>query len=310
MATSKRSSANASESETKRAEVDECVAEYEVVLGGEMYVNADRLFKCAELKDYFKKHYKRSATEFIAKKDLQVVFVSKKNVEKGVLDEKEVYGSKSDVRLVKKDERIKCIIATAKESSYPIAPSVIKDKELTFFVDKAGTSYQVEIRGERTMNGIYFKAKDVGVVFENEWFVKTIQCPDTSYRESIDYVWFAMLKGEPRQSEAGTRRVQKEVFLTSKGLLKVCHASRALMCRQPYGEIYLIRLGDRLYKFGKSSNFKRRVKDHEAYFNGARYDDIEHVYSAKVDIDKLSAAETAVKKFLQASNCYRSARLK
>lgn len=116
-------------------------------------------------------------------------------------------------------------------------------------------------------------------------------------------------KNATEQREVGTRRVGKEIFLTCKGLLKACHVNKSITCRQPHGEIYLIHLGGQLYKFGKSSNIVQRVKNHEAYFGGAEYDDIKRLYSAKVDINKLSAAEAAVKKFFQSSNWYCSTRL-
>lgn len=75
------------------------------------------------------------------------------------------------------------LLKIAKESSYPLAPLVINDKDLAFFVDKYGVYYQVEMRGKSTMEGIYFKAKGVGLVFESEWFVNTILQGDTPLQE-------------------------------------------------------------------------------------------------------------------------------
>lgn len=92
-----------------------------------------------------------------------------------------------DVRLAKNDDRIKRIIDVAKKNSLPIAPPTITDVDLAFFVDKSGTRHQVEMRGERTMRGIYFKAKDLGRVIVSDRLVDTILDPRNSYRESIDW---------------------------------------------------------------------------------------------------------------------------
>ncbi|KAF1314281.1 hypothetical protein FI667_g16798, partial [Globisporangium splendens] len=262
MTTSKRSSANASESEAKRARL--AMDEYEVVLGDEIYVNVDQLFHYAELKDFFAKRYKRSAKSFIAEEDLHVVFVSKKSVENGELRVKTSYAPKSDVRLAKKDERVERLIVIAKENSYPLAPPVIADKDLTFFVDKAGASYQVEMRGERTMNGIYFKAKDVGVVFESRRLPEIIQRGDSTYRESIDFVWFALLKSKPtgsgikqradsdpsdqghlqksdtslQEHHSVQRASTKEIFLTFSGLMHALHNTRSPVAEEFRGWVY------------------------------------------------------------------------
>ncbi|KAG6957139.1 hypothetical protein JG688_00011080 [Phytophthora aleatoria] len=234
----KRSSVTASESETKRikiAETDDgtCVPTF---------------------KAYFAKRYKRSVKRFIGEENLQVVFVTKKNLEQGKLATKPTYGSKSDVRLMKKDASVVHLIKIAKESSYPLAPPVIEDKDLTFFVDKLGVRHQVEMRGKRTMEGIYFKAKDVGRVFESKEFVKTIQRSDTTYCEDIDFVWFTSQirenvdnlqsdsdQGHPRDSDISPQehdhhspQEQKrayhnshEVFLTFAGLMHALHSTRS-----------------------------------------------------------------------------------
>lgn len=185
MATSKRAGGNASESETKRAKL--ALAPYEIVVGGAIYVNVDQLFQSAEFKDFF-------AKRFIADEDLHVVFVTKMNAASGDLRVKKIYGSKTDVRLVKKDAHVERIIAIAKENPHPLAPPVLNDKDLPFFVDKADVRHQAEMRGKRTMDGIYFKAKDAATVFENPCLVDTILDGRTSYREAIDYVWFALPK--------------------------------------------------------------------------------------------------------------------
>lgn len=57
--------------------------EYDVVLGGDAFVDVDQLFQHPRFKGFFSKRYKRSAKRFIEEEDLNVIIVSKINVEKG-----------------------------------------------------------------------------------------------------------------------------------------------------------------------------------------------------------------------------------
>lgn len=84
----------------------------------------------------------------------------------------------------------------AKANSCPFAPPLLEDSDLKFFVDKAGVQREVEMRGMCTMEGIFFKAKDVARVFQSDRFVDTIQRSDTTYEEFVDFVWFIMQKSE------------------------------------------------------------------------------------------------------------------
>ncbi|KAG2759404.1 hypothetical protein Pcac1_g28575 [Phytophthora cactorum] len=121
----------------------------------------DKLFKCPALKAYFNKKYKRSVAQLIKQEKFCVIYATKNGIAEGVLHMKTVYAPKSDARLVKKGENVERIIMLAKSSSLDLAPPVITDEDLSFFVDKAGTRHHVEMRGMRTMEGIFFKAKDV-----------------------------------------------------------------------------------------------------------------------------------------------------
>lgn len=175
--------------DAKRVKVVDDGDRYEVVLCGDTYIDVDQLFKFPALKAYFAKRYKRSVKRLIEEEELQVIYVPKKNVERGELHMKTSYAPKSDARLVRKNADIE----------HPFAPPVITDDDLEFFVDRAGVHYQVEMRGTRTMEGIYFKAKDVGRVFASDRLVDTILDEHKSYRESTDFVWFALLIATKRR---------------------------------------------------------------------------------------------------------------
>ena len=219
---SKRPSASENDSDTKRPKLD--LEEYEVVLSDEVYVIIDRLFQHDLFKDYLKKHYKRSAIQFIEKESLQVLCVSQKSIESGILKQKPSYASGRDFRLVKKDERIEALLNNIKDNSLQPAPPIIKDKDLKFFVDKSGESYEVEMRGERMKDGIYFKVKDVGRVFQSERMSSTILDPRNSYKESIHFIWF---KTSSHMKSSKQRAQSKEMFLTFEGFLHALRKTRS-----------------------------------------------------------------------------------
>lgn len=177
MMSSKRAAADAksaaTEKRTKRDDNEGIVEReraYELELGGEVFIDVDKLFQFKSFQPYFKKKYNRSAKTFIENEHLRVVFVSNKNVDKRELKIKTTYSTKFGCRLVKKDEHVERLIKFVHESLLPEAPPVIEHDDLKFFVGKNGKSYQVEMCGTRTKNGIYFEAKDVARVFENERF--------------------------------------------------------------------------------------------------------------------------------------------
>jgi hypothetical protein len=164
--------------------------DYELMIDGTAFIDVDKLFHSKKLCDFFNKKYKRVVSSFISDQELKTIIVSKKNVEKGELVQKEKYASKYDCRLAKMNTRIEKFIQDAYGSALPEAPPVINADDLQFFVDKNGTSYDVEMRGTRTKEGIYFKAKDVAAVFENEWYANSILRADSTYQEGVHFVWF------------------------------------------------------------------------------------------------------------------------
>lgn len=56
-----------------------------------------------------------------------------------------------------------------------MAPSIIDDGDITLFEDVAHKKHKVEMHGERTIKGVYFKVKDVGRVFGTETLADDIQ---------------------------------------------------------------------------------------------------------------------------------------
>ncbi|KAH9096871.1 hypothetical protein LEN26_017247 [Aphanomyces euteiches] len=131
--------------------------------------------RARRLRHLCNKQYERLVTRLISEAKLEVVFVMKKDAAEHKLTPKATYSPKTDVRIVKRTGLVNELIAHTRNSSLPLVPDVIRDAGLAFFVDEARTQTSVELRGERNMERIYFKAKDVGSVFESDNFLDTIQ---------------------------------------------------------------------------------------------------------------------------------------
>jgi hypothetical protein len=295
----KRASSEFDDKESKRAKTD---FPTEIVLEGIEYINLSCLLKTAPFAAYFAKHYKSVKRFLEEEKDIEVFTVSKQKIAKGVFEHKEAFSSGCDLRLVKKDGKITDFIERAQIASRPMAPTILVDGELAF-TDTLGVPHDVEIRGKRTEEGIYFKVKDIGQVFGSSKLVENIQLEHTQLEENKDYVWFTIPNNE-RKKHGSTR----ELFFTARGLYNYCRTSKILNCSVSYGFIYLVHLGEEMYKFGKSWVLDSRLKTHKRTFKSVGFEDIKPVYSVKIDIKLLGAAEQAVKSYLKMHGWYRSTR--
>ncbi len=90
--------------------------------------------------------------------------------------------------------------------------------EFAFFRDNNGVVYDVEMRGERTKNGIIFKCKDLEKVFEMDRLHIDLIKDRSGLNYDIDMLYCNM--GTDSQT------TDKELYLTFNGLLKVINNSR------------------------------------------------------------------------------------
>ena len=88
------------------------------------------------------------------------------------------------------------------------------------FKDDNGDIIEIETRGERLVNKIYFKVKDVMEGFNLENLHNTIIKTNTNYTENIDYVYLTCNLVE------STKNTSKKLFLTYQGMLRVLFISR------------------------------------------------------------------------------------
>lgn len=178
------------------------------------YINIKDIF--AERKDYCRGI--RSYNQLLERKNIKDTVYGQIVNDELVITEK--YSRKFGSIFINKTELSE--LFRSEPESFPPAPPVIEDKDLVFFKDENNTEYNVLMRGERTIDGIYFKVKDVMWVFEKPSLQKNIQSDQTSYQLNLHYKFFNVSLGQNVASST-----TKEMYLTYDGLMHVIDASRS-----------------------------------------------------------------------------------
>ena len=96
------------------------------------------------------------------------------------------------------------------------APNIIILEDNQKFRDANGDIIEIETRGERLVNNVYFRVKDVMRGFDMENLQNTIIDKKTKYNKDTDYKFFNCQR---------KNKIKKELFLTYVGILKVLYLS-------------------------------------------------------------------------------------
>ena len=107
-----------------------------------------------------------------------------------------------------------------------IAPPILDLDNHEKFVDIEGKLLNIEIRGTREINNIYFKVKDVSEKFELSNISNTLQHPNSKFVKDIHYKIFDCNKIENFNTNTNKGN-QKLLFLTFKGLTKLLYVSHS-----------------------------------------------------------------------------------
>jgi hypothetical protein len=110
----------------------------------------------------------------------------------------------------------------------PEAPPIIILEEEEMFKDCDGNVLNIEVRGERDENGIYFYCKDVANAFNLPNLNKNLNDKNTSYKNNEDYVLF----NRPHSMGSVKNKPIKTLFLTYEGILHVLYSNRNKNTRQ------------------------------------------------------------------------------
>ena len=141
------------------------------------------------------------------------------------------------------------------ESNVQLAPEIIYLKDSEKFQDEDGNIIEIETRGERKVDGIYFKIKDVMSGFKMDNLDKVIVQKD-GYIKDHHYKYFNCKK--VRKKENKTSKIKKELYLTYKGFQRVIFLSRNVCTKN---NLYIMKKW--LDNFDKKvlNNYKINIED-------------------------------------------------
>lgn len=107
-----------------------------------------------------------------------------------------------------------------------MAPPIIYLEDYEKFRNDDGNVIEIETRGSRNVESIYFKVKNVMEGFEMKSLYKTIIDERKSYTINIDYVYFLCFAiGESKKNKKN--KIIKELYLTYTGILRALMISRS-----------------------------------------------------------------------------------
>jgi hypothetical protein len=95
----------------------------------------------------------------------------------------------------------------------------LDDEEI--FKNEYGVPMDIETRWEKTQEGIFFKASDIGKAFDYDNVSKTVLNVGSDYLYEIDFKYYKISNASINYTV-----VQKELYLTYSGTLKLLFRSR------------------------------------------------------------------------------------
>ena len=110
------------------------------------------------------------------------------------------------------------------DNNIELAPDIIHLNDSEKFKDDNNNIIEIETRGERAVDKIYFKVKDVMKEFKLENFDKNIHDKKSYFKENEHYKYFNCKK---INKTIKTIKIKKELFLTYEGMLRVLFASHS-----------------------------------------------------------------------------------
>jgi hypothetical protein len=174
----------------------------------------------------------RNGREFIKKKTLDTdVYLYIKLDKNNIWTISEGKSVKFDKVIIKKEyvNNIKELDDnnTVADNGIEKAPMVIELKDNEKFKDDEGNILEIETRGERKCNKIYFKVKDVSEGFGMINIYTTLIHENKGYEKNIHYKYFNCYTLTTAKNTTSKKpSVTKELFLTYEGMLRVLFVSK------------------------------------------------------------------------------------
>jgi len=114
-----------------------------------------------------------------------------------------------------------------------LAPEILELEDINKFKDENNKIIEIETRGKREHDQIYFKVKDVSIGFDMPNLYKNIIDSTSDYELDIHYKYFMCKNFHKKENETSKKiLVTKELFLTYEGMLRVLFISRNKKTKQ------------------------------------------------------------------------------
>jgi len=113
------------------------------------------------------------------------------------------------------------------------APDILDLKDHEKLADDEGNVYEIEVRGERDLDKVYFSIKDLSMVLGIKGLTNNVSTVKRGYIEDEDYVKF-YIKDEPRYEAHGNKTSgnKKRLFFTYTGFLKCIYSSKSASAKK------------------------------------------------------------------------------
>ena len=196
-----------------------------IIINKEEYISSEVLFEKAPI--YCK--LSRTARDLIRKKKIsEYVFAKLVDKKSTVADGKsykfdKVFFKKKFIDAIPEINEETII---TDESNVQLAPEIIYLKDSEKFQDEDGNIIEIETRGERKVDSIYFKIKDVMSGFKMDKLQDTLIHNKSNYEDGIDYKYFNCIKSDTIGKKTN-KKICKRVYLTYSGILRVLFISRS-----------------------------------------------------------------------------------
>jgi len=199
-----------------------------IIINKEEYISSDVLFEKAPV--YCK--LSRSCRDLIRKKKItDYIFAKLVNKEWCVSDGKsykcdKIFIKKSFYDTIPEVKQDKVIVD---ENNIQLAPDIIYLDDSEKFKDENGVCVEIETRGTRKVDAIYFKVKDVSIGFNLDNLVTTIiDKRKDGYIENNHYKYFnCEILAKAQNKTNKIKNMKKELYLTYEGILRVLFASHS-----------------------------------------------------------------------------------
>jgi hypothetical protein len=196
------------------------INKYEYVLSDDLFIKAP--IYCKESRNARELIRKNKITDFVFAKPDDKNNWSITNGKSYKYDK--ILLKKSFVNTIKELIDDKPVIVDNIES----APKIINLLDNEKFQDNDGNIIDIETRGERTVDKIYFKVKDVMKGFEMDCLLTTIiDNRKDNYTENTHYKYFNVKKTLVDKKI----KIKKELYLTYEGILRVLFVSHSPKCK-------------------------------------------------------------------------------